>query len=209
MRLKKFLLLCVTTLIFSSIGFKSFANTKLSNPHLSDNFEISESESINNPTNEDIILKTKMDKESKSRKTIYGQVAGVGSSFLNVRKGPSTKYGVAVKLSDMTAIRIEGSTSGEWIQISGYRRNADSTAMTNLKGYVHRSYVNYIDDDYGTKVTTNNLNVREAGGTSFPILYTLPKGSKVRLGSRMHFDWAYVWRSYDKPCGKVSTAYLK
>lgn len=69
--------------------------------------------------------------------------------------------------------------------------------------------INKVDaaTNYGSYVTTNNLNLRASMSTSSQKLVTIPKGGKVTLVMKYSNGWSKV--TYNGRTGYVSTQYIK
>ena len=212
MELKKIFSMIVIGMMTISIGGQSFANSievDVQNPHLSNQFEITQEEALNNPSKEEIELKEKIDNLPSSKTSANGAIRNnSGISFVNVRSGPGTGYSVKVKLSDMTPV-VKSSTSNGWTKITAYKKNINS-GYTSITGYISSEYVSTSSGRpvyYGVHKTTSNLNVRSGPGTSYSILHTLSSG--VQVGTIGMNGFIKVWSGYNLRTGYASSNYLK
>ena len=97
------------------------------------------------------------------------------SSRVNVRKSPDGAIIASLKSgASITALGKDGS----WYQV----RLADGTT-----GYVH---ANYVAVEAGF-VTTANVNLRSGGGLSYPVIFTIPRGTSIQVNS-VGASWSNV-----------------
>ena len=124
----------------------------------------------------------------------------VTASSLNFRTGPSTSYSIINVL--MNGQKVEYiSTSGSWLKVK----------YNGVTGYVHGDYVTKGTTDNSTTGTTkyvnttSGLNVRSGAGTSYSVLGSLSKGTKVEVISTTN-GWSKI--NYNGSIGYVSSQYL-
>ena len=67
---------------------------------------------------------------------LIGTVATSDGSNLNMRKGPSTSYGIITSIPNKTKINITGKASNGWLQVN----------YNNSVGYVNGKYVTYTEN---------------------------------------------------------------
>lgn len=128
----------------------------------------------------------------------------VTGNSVNFRKGPGTNYTSIGKLNKGDRVEyIE--TVGSWIKVK-YNSN---------EGFVHSNYISTSSNvgesngDTSVKsekqVTGNRVNFRKGPGTSYSIITSLNKGTKVGYISENN-GWAKI--SYNGNIGYMSTNYL-
>ena len=118
----------------------------------------------------------------------------ITADAVNFRSGPSTSYSSLGKLNKGDKVEYLGE-SGSWVKVK----------YNNKTGYVYGSYVG--DDTSATikYVTATSLNVRSGAGTSYSILGSLSKGTKVEVISTAN-GWSKI--NYNGSTGYVSSQYL-
>ena len=136
---------------------------------------------------------------------VYGSYVGnyatitqyVTATTLNVRSGAGTSYSVLGSLSKGTKVEVISTTNG-WSKIS----------YNGSTGYVSSQYLsdNTTSTNTTTKyVTATTLNVRSGAGTSYSVLGSLSKGTKVEVISTTN-GWSKI--NYNGSIGYVSSQYL-
>mgnify|MGYP000418624368 FL=1 len=93
----------------------------------------------------------------------------ITADAVNFRSGPSTSYSSLGSFNKGDKVEYLG-TSGSWVKVK----------YNNKTGYVYGSYVG----NYATitqYVTATTLNVRSGAGTSYSVLGSLSKGTKVEV----------------------------
>ena len=118
------------------------------------------------------------------------------SDSVNFRSGPSTNYSSICKLNKGDKVEYIGE-SGSWIKVK----------FEGKTGYVYGSYIGeyasiYLNVKY---VTASSLNVRKGASTSYSVIGTLSKGTKVELISTSN-GWSKI--KYNGNVGYVSSKYL-
>ena len=117
----------------------------------------------------------------------------ITADAVNFRSGPSTSYSSLGSFNKGDKVEYLG-TSGSWVKVK----------YNNKTGYVYGSYVG----NYATKtkyVTATTLNVRSGAGTSYSVLGSLSKGTKVEVISTTN-GWSKI--NYNGSIGYVSSQYL-
>ena len=117
----------------------------------------------------------------------------ITADAVNFRSGPSTSYSSLGSFNKGDKVEYLG-TSGSWVKVK----------YNNKTGYVYGSYVG----NYATitqYVTATTLNVRSGAGTSYPVLGSLSKGTKVEVISTTN-GWSKI--NYNGSIGYVSSQYL-
>ena len=117
----------------------------------------------------------------------------ITADAVNFRSGPSTSYLSLGSFNKGDKVEYLG-TSGSWVKVK----------YNNKTGYVYGSYVG----NYATitqYVTATTLNVRSGAGTSYSVLGSLSKGTKVEVISTTN-GWSKI--SYNGSTGYVSSQYL-
>ena len=117
----------------------------------------------------------------------------ITADAVNFRSGPSTSYSSLGSFNKGDKVECLG-TSGSWVKVK----------YNNKTGYVYGSYVG----NYATitqYVTATTLNVRSGAGTSYSVLGSLSKGTKVEVISTTN-EWSKI--SYNGSTGYVSSQYL-
>ena len=117
----------------------------------------------------------------------------ITADAVNFRSGPSTSYSSLGSFNKGDKVEYLG-TSGSWAKVK----------YNNKTGYVYGSYVG----DYATTakyVTATTLNVRSGAGTSYSVLGSLSKGTKVEVISTTN-GWSKI--NYNGSTGYVSSQYL-
>jgi cell wall-associated NlpC family hydrolase len=114
---------------------------------------------------------------------------GVATTTVNIRTGASTSAAIVGRLVRGQKITVSGSSSGDWVTV----RFRGSTA--------------YMDGDYldrtgarpaaprtipasGTKIATEDLNIRAGAGTRYRIVGELAEGSSITLTGRFSGRYA-------------------
>ena len=128
----------------------------------------------------------------------------VTSSGVNMRIGPGTSYDSLKKLEKNTGVYILGQ-SGNWYSVQAGQ----------LKGYVHKDYiqqtgeqsVNDGSDAYGRGVTTGSVRLRKGNNTDSAIITTLKKNTELTLYGKK--DGWYSVKTPDGAQGFVSSKYVK
>lgn len=135
------------------------------------------------------------------------------TTYLNMRKSPTTSSSVIRVLSPKTKVTVLAS-SGNWSRIQ----------VLGKEGYVHNSYIKIVGETStpaprptpnptpipipntsSNFQTTANLNMRNGGSTGYRILMTIPKGKAVKVLSTSN-GWSRV--DYNGTIGYVSHKYL-
>ena len=117
----------------------------------------------------------------------------ITADAVNFRSGPSTSYLSLGSCNKGDKVECLG-TSGSWVKVK----------YNNKTGYVYGSYVG----NYATitqYVTATTLNVRSGAGTSYSVLGSLSKGTKVEVISTTN-GWSKI--NYNGSIGYVSSQYL-
>ena len=117
----------------------------------------------------------------------------ITADAVNFRSGPSTSYLSLGSFNKGDKVEYLG-TSGSWVKVK----------YNNKTGYVYGSYVG----NYATTtkyVTATTLNVRSGAGTSYSVLGSLSKGTKVEVISTTN-GWSKI--NYNGSIGYVSSQYL-
>mgnify|MGYP004556967651 CR=1 FL=1 len=117
----------------------------------------------------------------------------ITADAVNFRSGPSTSYSSLGSFNKGDKVEYLG-TSGSWVKVK----------YNNKTGYVYGSYVG----NYATitqYVTATTLNVRSGAGTSYSVLGSLSKGTKVEVISTTN-GWSKI--NYNGSIGYVSSQYL-
>lgn len=128
----------------------------------------------------------------------------VTGNSVNFRKGPGKNYNSIGKLNKGDRVEYL-ETVGSWIKVK-YNSN---------EGFVHSNYISTSsntgesNEDTSVKsekqVTGNRVNFRKGPGTSYSIITSLNKGTKVGYISESN-GWAKI--SYNGNIGYMSTNYL-
>ena len=116
----------------------------------------------------------------------------ITADAVNFRSGPSTSYSSLGSFNKGDKVEYLG-TSGSWVQVK----------YDNKTGYVYGSYVG--DYSYTKYVIATTLNVRSGAGTSYSVLGSLSKGTKVEVISTTN-GWSKI--NYNGSIGYVSSQYL-
>ena len=117
----------------------------------------------------------------------------ITADAVNFRSGPSTSYLSLGSFNKGDKVEYLG-TSGSWVKVK----------YNNKTGYVYGSYVgNY--ETITQYVTATTLNVRSGAGTSYSVLGSLSKGTKVEVISTTN-GWSKI--NYNGSIGYVSSQYL-
>ena len=116
----------------------------------------------------------------------------ITADAVNFRSGPSTSYSSLGSFNKGDKVEYLG-TSGSWVQVK----------YDNKTGYVYGSYVG--DYSYTKYVIATTLNVRSGAGTSYSVLGSLSKGTKVEVISTTN-GWSKI--KYNGSTGYVSSKYL-
>ena len=131
--------------------------------------------------------------------------SGVATTTVNIRSGASTSAEITGRLVRGQKITVTGSATGDWVQV----RFRGGTA--------------YMDGDYldragarpaapksipasGTKIATEDLNIRTGASPRHRVVGELAEGSAITLTGR--FSGGYAQFSYDGSLRWVYAAYL-
>ncbi|MGL5641936.1 MAG: SH3 domain-containing protein [Paraclostridium sp.] len=140
--------------------------------------------------------------------TVKGERQVTGNK-VNFRKGPGTSYSVINSLSRGTKVEFISESNG-WSKI-----NYNGTI-----GYMSSSYLGNIDSNGGDnnggntednavksdkQVTGSRVNFRKGPGTSYSVITSLGKGTKVGFISESN-GWAKI--NYNGNIGYMSSSYL-
>lgn len=135
----------------------------------------------------------------------------VGSSVLNVRKGPGTNYGVIGTLKNGTAVNISANAKDSagtvWYKISyngtyGYvsseyiavdKNDSGNTSDGDTDGSVTSEPVTF---QMGTVTADAGLNVRTGAGTNYSRITTIVKGTAVTITGSAKDSSGKVWYIY-------------
>ena len=125
---------------------------------------------------------------------------------LNVRTGPSTSYAVVTTLGKGTTVTLTGTTSRAWTQIS---RDGHSYWVSSVylgSGSSGGSTGGSSGSGTGAAYTTTALNVRTGPSTSYAVVTTLVRGTKVTTTGTEQNGWTQVL--YNGATRWVSSSYL-
>ncbi len=106
---------------------------------------------------------------------------GVATTTVNIRSGPGTGAKIVGGLVRGQRISVTGTASAGWVKVRFNRGTA----------YMYGAYLNRTGKNLpagptkitvtGTKITTENLNVRSGPGTTYAIVGSLAEGSGVTI----------------------------
>lgn len=121
------------------------------------------------------------------------------SSTVNLRSGASTSTASISKLANGTSLKVLGQNGGFYL--------VETTKGT--QGYVSKTYVSTSTKPsiVTATVTASALNMRQGAGSSYGIVTTLAKGTKVTVISTSNASWWKV--QYGSKTGYMSSKYLK
>ena len=136
------------------------------------------------------------------------------TDVLNLRKGAGTSYGIVTTLAKGTKVTILEKTSKTWYKVK---------TSSNKTGYVSVEYLKVDSNNsssgntsepeknLGTATTTDVLNLRKGAGTSYGIVTTLAKGTKVTILEKTSkkLVQGQDLEQQDRVACKVSVEYLK
>ncbi|WOP19060.1 SH3 domain-containing protein [Raineyella sp. LH-20] len=127
---------------------------------------------------------------------------------LNVRTGPSTSYSVVTTLGKGTTVTLTGTTSGGWTQISrsGHAYWVSSVYLGAGTSSGSTGGSSSGSTAAGAAYTTTALNVRTGPSTSYAVVTTLVRGTKVTTTGTEQNGWTQVL--YNGATRWVSSAYL-
>ena len=144
--------------------------------------------------------------ESSEQKPPTVIKTGTTTAGLNVRKGPSTSYGVIGVLSKDTKVEIVEVSITGWYKIK----------FKNEYGYVSNKYVEVGKKDESSEqkpptvikigITTAGLNVRKGPSTSYGVIGGLSKGAKVEIVEVSTTGWYKI--KFKNEYGYVSNQYV-
>ena len=130
----------------------------------------------------------------------------VNADVLNVRSGAGTTYSKIGSVKRGQTVQIEGSTSNGWYKIK----------YNNGYGYVSATYISNVASSESTTssattviytgTTTDGLNVRSGGSTSYSKIGYLSKGTKVNIVDKLSNGWYKI--KYESGYGYVSGTYV-
>lgn len=128
------------------------------------------------------------------------------TDYLNLRSGASTGYSVILTMPKGAKVTILD-TSGSWSKVS-YGTTIGWCSSTYLKGTTAAPVADpspIVEEVI--KYTSDYLNLRSGGSTSYGVMLTMPKGAKVTvLGVSADGSWTKV--KYGSTIGWASSAYL-
>lgn len=127
----------------------------------------------------------------------------VNASSLNVRTGPSTRYQKLTSIPKGSVVNIKGKNAANtWLYVQ----------LPNMSyGWVYSKYITVVGSTSTVslkmyRTTTANLRMRRGRGTTFAIICTIPKGTKVEV-SKLSNGWFEV--KYNGNTGFCYAKYLK
>lgn len=132
-----------------------------------------------------------------------GQMGVVTAKSLNVRSGPGTNNSVLFTVKKNETVEIKGSSNG-WYKIKSSLGKEGWASSTYISKYGNTSNDETITT--AQKQTTSSVNFRNGAGTSYRIIATLPKGTKVEIISESG-GWTKV--KYDGRLGYIASNYLE
>lgn len=121
----------------------------------------------------------------------------ITGDYVNFRKGPSTSYSSLGQLNKGDKVEYI-SVSGSWTKVK----------YNGQTGYVYSQYVSQVNSEAKTEVKYVNcsaLNVRSGAGTSYSIITTITKDTKVEVISTSN-GWSKI--KVGTTTGYVSSKYL-
>ena len=121
----------------------------------------------------------------------------VTGDYVNFRKGPSTSYASLGQLNKGDKVEYI-STSDSWVKVK----------YNGQTGYIYAKYIAKINNETNTQVKYVNcsaLNVRSGAGTSYSIITTITKDTKVEVISSSK-GWSKI--KVGTTTGYVSSKYL-
>ena len=132
-----------------------------------------------------------------------GKIGIVTASSLNVRSGPGTDNPVLFTIKKNEKVEIKESLNG-WYKIK---------ISSGKEGWASSSYISESENTSSNETTKNtqkqtnaNVNFRNGAGTSYRIIATLQKGTKVEFISESN-GWSKV--KHDGRLGYIASSYLE
>ena len=159
----------------------------------------------------------KIGKDNTSGNYIYIEYPSLGimSFYCHLKSVPLVKKGAKVSANTKVGyVGTTGQSTGEHLHLgikyigSSSWINPANVSITEVEyGYVANTYL--VDK---TKLTTDNLNMRKAPGTTGAKILTIPKGKAVEIIKENYktangFKWDKI--KYNNKTGYVANAYLK
>ncbi len=132
-----------------------------------------------------------------------GQMGVVTATSLNVRSGPGTNNNVLFTVKKNETVEIKDLSNG-WYKIKNSLGKEGWASSTYISKYGNTSNSEIITTTQ--KQTTTSVNFRNGAGTSYRIIATLPKGTKVEVISESS-GWTKV--KYDGRLGYIASNYLE
>ncbi len=132
-----------------------------------------------------------------------GQMGVVTATSLNVRSGPGTNNNVLFTVKKNETVEIKDSANG-WYKIKNSLGKEGWASSTYISKYGNTSNSETITTTQ--KQTTTSVNFRNGAGTSYRIIATLSKGTKVEVISESS-GWTKV--KYDGRLGYIASNYLE
>ena len=132
---------------------------------------------------------------------VQAETTATTTDVVNLRSGPGTSYAVVTTLAQGTKLTVTDTSNSKWYKVKTPGGNT---------GYVSTSYLKVASSSgtsLGTATTTDYLNLRKGAGTSYSIVTTIAKGTKVTILEKTNSKWYKVKTSSNKT-GYVSTEYL-
>ncbi|MGL5756307.1 MAG: SH3 domain-containing protein [Paraclostridium sp.] len=139
---------------------------------------------------------------TQNKSVDYRTVTGNGVNF---RQGPGTNYASIAKLNKGSKVEYL-ETVGTWVKVKN----------NGTEGFIHSDYVSGSSNDNGgntedntvksdKQVTGSRVNFRKGPGTSYSVITSLGKGTKVGFISENN-GWAKI--SYNGTIGYMASSYL-
>lgn len=128
------------------------------------------------------------------------------TSNLNLRKGPSTSYGIITTIKKGTTVSIL-EEKGEWTKVQfGSKIGYSSSKYLKVSSSSSNSSSSTTSKTKKMKVTATSLNVRSKASTSGKILGKLAKNKQIDV-YEIKSGWAKI--KYNNKTAYVSSSYLK
>jgi cell wall-associated NlpC family hydrolase len=114
---------------------------------------------------------------------------GAAKTTVNIRSGPSTSNAIKGSLVRGQRITVIRKAQGGWVRVS----------FAGSRAYISSKYIDTTGalptppkkiKTSGTKIATEDLNVRTGAGTSYRIVGTVPEGSRLRLTGKQRAGFA-------------------
>ena len=121
--------------------------------------------------------------------TVLAAQTAKTTDYVNLRKGPGTNYSVLFTIPKGSTVTVLDNSDDDWAKVK---------TSSGTQGYCSKEYLQISSSGGGSSTTTTTakttdyVNLRKGPGTSYSVLFTIPKGSTVTVLDNSNKDWAKV-----------------